>query len=136
MFQASHGAEVRNMADQYILNQFNSAQDFTSDTPNQEFIKQKIFTDDIIQDASYVALRTINIGFTIPQEFTNKFNVAKLRVYATGQNLMYLTADNYTGWNPESIYHTSGTQLSLTNGYQRGGSPISQTVSLGVNVEF
>ena len=45
---------------------------------------------------------------------------------------MYFTADGYTGWNPESIDDTSGT----TYGYQRGGSPINQTVSVGLNVEF
>ena len=36
----------------------------------------------------------------------------------TGQNLLYFTADNYTGFNPESIYHQSGSQLSTTYGYQ------------------
>ena len=73
MFQGSHGAEVRNMADQYIFNHFNSSQDFISTTPDQGFIKQKIFTNSIIQDASYVALRTINIGYTFPSSFTDKF---------------------------------------------------------------
>ena len=136
MFQGSHGAEVRNMADQYIFNQFNSAQDYVSSTPNQGFIKQKIFTNSIIQDASYVALRTINIGYTLPDSLTDRLKLDKLRLYASGQNLMYFTADGYTGWNPESIYHQSGSQLSTTYGYQRGGSPIQQTISLGLNVQF
>ncbi|WP_458627955.1 SusC/RagA family TonB-linked outer membrane protein [Winogradskyella sp. PC D3.3] len=136
MFQGSHGAEIRNMADQYIFNQFNSAQDFISSTPNQGFIKEKIFTNSIIQDASYVALRTVNIGYTLPSSVAETLKITKLRVYATGQNLLYFTADNYTGFNPESIYHTSGTQLSTTYGYQRGGSPINRTISLGLNVEF
>ncbi|EDP70460.1 putative outer membrane protein, probably involved in nutrient binding [Flavobacteriales bacterium ALC-1] len=136
MFQGSHGAEVRNMADQYIFNHFNSAQDFISSTPNQGFIKQKIFTNSIIQDASYVALRTVNIGYTLPNSLTEKLNVKKLRLYLTGQNLLYFTADGYTGWNPESIYQQSGSQLSTTYGYQRGGSPINQTISLGLNLEF
>ena len=132
MFQGSHGAEVRNMADQYMFNQFNSAQDFISSTPNQGFIKQKIFTNSIIQDASYVALRTVNIGYTLPEKLVNQLRLTSARIYATGQNLMYLTADGYTGWNPESINTTSAT----TYGYQRGGSPIQQTISVGVNVEF
>ncbi|MBQ0788672.1 MAG: TonB-dependent receptor [Oceanihabitans sp.] len=136
MFQGSHGAEVRNMADQYIFNQFNSAQDFVSSTPNQEFIKEKIFTNSIIQDASYVALRTVNIGYTFSDSLASKLHLEKLRLYAAGQNLLYFTADNYTGFNPESVYHTSGTQLSTTYGYQRGGSPIQQTISLGLNVQF
>lgn len=136
MFQGSHGAEVRNMADQYIFNHFNSAQDFISSTPNQGFIKQKIFTNSIIQDASYVALRTMNIGYTLPSDLIDKLKINKLRLYISGQNLLYFTADNYTGFNPESIYQQSGSQLSTTYGYQRGGSPINKTISLGLNVEF
>ncbi|TYA78372.1 SusC/RagA family TonB-linked outer membrane protein [Seonamhaeicola marinus] len=133
MFQGSHGAEIRNMGDQYIFNHFNSSQDFnTSTTPDQDFIKQKIFTDDIIQDASYIALRNVNIGYTFPQDFLSKFNITKLRVYATGQNLMYKTADDYTGFNPESIDRTSPT----TYGYQRAGSPIYRTISFGLNLDF
>ena len=58
--------------------------------------------------------------------------MSKLRVYVSGQNLMYLTADNYTGFNPESVNNTSAT----TFGYQRAGSPVFSTVTLGLNVEF
>ncbi|MGB0880069.1 MAG: SusC/RagA family TonB-linked outer membrane protein [Polaribacter sp.] len=132
MFQGSHGAEVRNMGDQYIFNQFNSAQDFISTTPDQEFIKQKIFTNSIIQDASYIALRNVNIGYNFTDDLLSKVGFTRGRVYLSGQNLLYLTADNYTGFNPESINDTSST----TYGYQRAGSPVFSTISLGVNVEF
>ena len=133
LFQGSHGAEVRNMGDQYIFNQFNSGQDFDSSiTPDQQFIKQKIFTDSIIQDASYISLRNINLGFTFDDDTISQFGIAKARVYLAGQNLMYLKADGYTGFNPESINDTSST----TYGYQRAGSPVFSTVSLGVNLEF
>ncbi|PIA81073.1 SusC/RagA family TonB-linked outer membrane protein [Gaetbulibacter sp. 4G1] len=132
MFQGSHGAEIRNMGDQYIFNQFNSSQDFISSTPDQQFIKQKIFTDDIIQDASYIALRNVNIGYNFSKDFLSKYNISGLRIYAAGQNLMYKTADNYTGFNPESIDRQSPT----TYGYQRAGSPIFRTISFGLNLDF
>ena len=132
MFQGSHGAEIRNMGDQYILNHFNSGQDFISTTPNQQFIKQKIFTDDIIQDASYVALRNVNIGYTFNSSVLEKIKMSKMRLYVSGQNLMYLTASNYTGFNPESVDNTSAT----TYGYQRAGAPVFSTVTVGLNVEF
>lgn len=133
LFQGSHGAEVRNMGDQYIFNHFNSGQDFDSSiTPDQQFIKQKIFTDSIIQDASYIALRNINLGYTFDDDTISQFGISKARVYLAGQNLMYLKADGYTGFNPESINDTSST----TYGYQRAGSPVFSTVSLGVNLEF
>ena len=135
MFQGSHGAEVRNIADQYIFNYFDTtgATDFISTTPNQEFTRKKIFTDAIIQDASYVALRNVNIGYNFSDDVISALGIfTKARVYATGQNLLYFTADDYTGFNPESIQTTSPT----TYGYQRGGSPIARTISLGLNLEF
>ncbi|MGY5355755.1 SusC/RagA family TonB-linked outer membrane protein [Wenyingzhuangia sp. IMCC45467] len=133
MFQGSHGAKVRNMGDQYIFNHFNSAQDFNpATTPNQEFIKEKIFTNSIVQDASYIALRNVNLGYNFSKNFASKLGLSKARVYATGQNLLYLTASDYTGFNPESIDNTSAT----TYGYQRAGSPIFSTVSVGLNIEF
>lgn len=133
LFQGSHGAEIRNMGDQYIFNHFNSGQDFIPDTtPDQQFIKEKIFTDAIIQDASYVALRNVNIGYNFPTDLVSKFGLSSLRIYGTGQNLLYVTADDYTGFNPESINDTSPT----TYGYQRAGSPIFRTISVGLNVEF
>ncbi|MDG1805776.1 TonB-dependent receptor [Flavicella sp.] len=131
MFQGSHGAEVRNIADQYMFN--HTAFDQIKNTVDSEFIVEKIYTNSIIQDASYIALRNINIGYNLPQGVLSKLDgISNIKVYATGQNLLYFTADNYTGWNPEALDKTSPTQY----GYQRGGSPITSTVSLGVNIDF
>lgn len=133
LFQGSHGAEVRNIGDQYIFNHFNSGADFDpAITPNQDFIREKIFTNDIVQDASYVAMRNASIGFNVPVSFTSKVGFTGLRIYAAGQNLLYWTADDYTGFNPESIYETSPT----TYGYQRAGSPLARTISIGINADF
>ncbi len=132
-FQGSYGGQVRNMTDQYIFNHFNSSQDFNQNTtPDQGFIREKIFTDAIIQDASYVALRTVSLGYTLDTSIVEKLGVRKTRVYATAQNLFFATADGYTGWNPEAI-RDEGV---LNEGYQRGGSPVARTISLGLNVEF
>jgi len=133
MIQGNHGAEVRNMGDQYLFNQFNSAQDYnTSTTPDQGFIRQKIFTDDIIQDASYIAVRNISLGYNMPTAKLGSSGINSLRLYVSAQNLFYFTAEGYTGFNPESINNTSPT----TWGYQRAGSPVFKTVSFGINMEF
>ena len=121
------------MGDQYLFNHFNSAMDFNkSTTPNQGFIKEKIFTNDIIQDASYIALRNVNLGYNFSKKLTDKLGLSSFRIYATGQNLLYKTADGYTGFNPESVSDTSPT----TYGYQLAGSPIFSTISFGTNIEF
>ena len=134
MLQGSHGAEIRNMGDQYLFNHFNSSQDFDpAITPDQGFIKEKIFTDDIIQDGSYLSLRNVSLSYTIPASMLSTTNIfSRAKVYIAGTNLVYRTAEGYTGFNPESINNTSPT----TYGYQRAGSPIQQTVNIGLNVDF
>ena len=134
MFQGSHGAEVRNMDPQYINNQFSSNQDYTDDFPDADRVRQRIFTDDIIQDASYLALRTLNFGYTLPNTATDRIGVESLRFYFSGQNLFYNMADDYTGFNPEGI--NAGGDNPLTYGYQRGASPIFRSLSLGLNLNF
>ncbi|AWG20192.1 SusC/RagA family TonB-linked outer membrane protein [Flavobacterium faecale] len=131
MFQGSHGAEVRNIADHYLFSN-NNNRTYLDTAENTEFLVDKFFTNSIVQDASYIALRNVSIGYNFPKDVLKKIGVSGLKVYATGQNLMYKTASNYTGWNPEAVDKTSPTQY----GYQRGGSPIYSTVSLGLNLDF
>ena len=45
---------------------------------------------------------------------------------------MYKTADDYTGFNPESVDRT----LPTAYGYQRAGSPIYRTITIGLNLDF
>ncbi|GIZ08932.1 TonB-dependent receptor [Flavobacterium sp. UMI-01] len=131
MFQGSHGAEVRNIADHYLFSN-NNNRTYLDSATNTEFLVDKFFTSSIVQDASYIALRNVSIGYNFPKDLLNKMGISGLKIYATGQNLMYKTASNYTGWNPEALDKTSPTQY----GYQRGGSPIYSTVSLGLNLDF
>lgn len=133
MFNGSHGAQTRNMDDTYQF-QFETtgARYNPATTPDQQFIQNKIFTNAIVQDASYIALRNINLGFNFPKEFLDKIDMDKLRVYLTGSNLLFFTADNYSGWNPEYIDNTSPT----TYGYQVGALPIIRTLAIGVNLDF
>lgn len=76
-----------------------------------------------IQNAAYLRLKNIQVGYTFPKHWLNKIAVKELRVYVTGQNL--LTFDDMRGgWDPET-----------TDG---GGRiyPVSKVYSLGVNLKF
>jgi len=134
MFQGSHGAEVRNISSQYINNEFSSNQDYTGEFADSDLVVQRIFTNDDIQDASYVALRNVNLGYTFPRAMLSKANIQKLRIYVGAQNLIYRMAEGYTGYNPEGIDQGRGNPL--TYGYQRGPAPIFRTLSVGVNFNF
>ncbi|MEL6699541.1 MAG: TonB-dependent receptor [Bacteroidota bacterium] len=134
MFQGSQGAEVRNISSQYIKNEFSGSQDYTSDFPDKGLVQQRIFTNDDIQDASYIALRNVNLGYTFGPKLLDKVKIQQLRVYLSAQNLLYQMAEGYEGWNPEGIDQGRGNPL--TYGYQRGPAPIYRTFSGGINLGF
>jgi len=101
MLQGSHGAEVRNISSQYIKQEFSSNQDYTSDFPDADLVVQRIFTNDDIQDADFFSLRNVNLGYQIPNSLLGQVGIRDLRVYIGAQNLIYMMADNYVGYNPE-----------------------------------
>jgi TonB-linked SusC/RagA family outer membrane protein len=131
--QGSHGAKVRNMDPQYLNNQFSTTMDYVSTFPDKALVREKIYTDKFVQDASYVALRTINLGYTLPKATANRMGISSIRIYASGQNLFYHMADSYTSFNPEGVTDASSP---LRGGYQVGAAPISKAITFGVNLEF
>ncbi len=135
MFQGSHGAETRNIADLEGFSLSLGANATTAEAPRSEFLRPRVLTSDIIQDASFLALRNLNIGYTLPGNILEQFKIQSARVYASASNLLYFHADNFTGWNPESI-RQGGDFTPITYGYNRGGSPIVRKVVLGVNINF
>lgn len=134
MFQGSHGAEVRNISSQYIKNEFASSQDYTAEFQDDNLVTERIFTSDDIQDASYVAMRNLNFGYSFATKLLSKLKIQRARVYFSGQNLIYIMAENYEGYNPEGI--DQGLGNPLTYGYQRGPAPIYRSYSLGINLDF
>ncbi|AJR04352.1 SusC/RagA family TonB-linked outer membrane protein [Siansivirga zeaxanthinifaciens] len=97
---------------------------------------QWVQTDYGIDDASYIALRDITLGYNLDEKWSNRIGLNQLRVYVAGQNLLYLTAKDFRGLNPES--RRSGGQYSspLITGYDRGGYPVPKTIVLGFDVKF
>lgn len=81
-----------------------------------------------VEDASYLKLSNITVGYTFPKRIINKTGLSKLRLYATGNNL--LTWTPYTGFDPEVSTHGS----ALTPGVDFGAYPRSRSFVLGINV--
>ena len=95
-----------------------------------------LLTDYPLQDASYVCLRNATIGYTFSKDLLRRSFVKGLRLYIAGNNLFYLWSKDYRGINPESRM-TSGLYSSpMISGYQRGGFPLTSTVTFGVDVKF
>ena len=108
-----------------------------SNFPDKDLTVHRRFTDDHIQDASFVALRNLTLGYTLPESVTSKYSFDKLRIYLTGENLLFFTAKGYEGFNPEAAGQTSdNANTPLTAGYQRGDGPVVKTISAGINFQF
>lgn len=135
MFQGSHGAETRNIADLEGYSLSLGANATTADAPRSEFLQRRVLTSDIIQDASFVALRNFNIGYTLPASVLDQLRLQSARVYLSGSNLLYFAASNFNGWNPESVRQDNNF-TAISYGYNRGGAPIVRKIVLGVNINF
>lgn len=81
-----------------------------------------------VEDASYLRLSNISIGYSFPKKMLNKISVQKLRLYFTGNNLFVWTP--YTGFDPE--VSTMGN--SLTPGVDFGAYPRSRSFVFGLNI--
>lgn len=137
LFQGSHGAEVRVADLDQLYYASESAVNEVANFPDRDLTVHRRFTDDHIQDASFVALRNVTLGYTMPESITSKLNCTNLRLYLTGENLLFFTAKGYEGFNPEAQGQTSdNANTPLTSGYQRGDGPVVKTISAGINFQF
>jgi hypothetical protein len=95
-----------------------------------------MLTDYVIEDASYYALREVNIGYKLPEEKVRPLKLSSLRFYMSAQNLFFRSAKGYRGLNPEARLTTGPYASALVGGYQRGGFPIPRTIIFGVDLSF
>jgi TonB-linked SusC/RagA family outer membrane protein len=86
-------------------------------------------SDKFIQDGSFIRLRTLTLGYTLPVVFTNKFLVKQMRFYLKGTNLFTLT--KFTGYTPEIA-----SSSVINNGIDMGTYPITAVYSFGINLSF
>ncbi|MFC2138222.1 SusC/RagA family TonB-linked outer membrane protein [Bacteroidota bacterium] len=90
-----------------------------------------------IEDGSYLRLKNLTLGYTLPQKLTQPLNIEKLRVYIGGRNIMTLT--KYTGINPEvgdTGNPDTGDSGILDMGIDDGIYPVTKMLFLGANLTF
>ncbi len=92
-----------------------------------------IVSSEFIEDASYLRLNTMTIGYTLPQNWTKKIGVSNCRIYATGNNLFCLTG--YSGLDPD-VTTSSETGGFPTPGYDYNSYPKSRSFTVGANITF
>jgi len=90
-------------------------------------------TDWAMDDASFLRLQSVTVGYTLPNKITRKAGIQRLRFYVTGTNLFVIT--NYPGFDPEvSSYVRNSSYSGLTPGIDFSSYPKSRAWTFGVNV--
>ncbi len=98
----------------------------TNATPNSYYV----------EDGSYLRLKNLQIGYTLPVESLSVIGVSNLRLYVQGNNLFTITG--YSGIDPEVGFYTgSGAGGGSTNfGIDEGQYPTFRQYLFGVNITF
>ena len=143
LFQYSYGNDVFNVT-RYITTKSNYefrnmlaevADRWTPENPSNTVPSTKGYTmHDIysrfIEDGSYLRLKNVTLGYTLPVSLMNKAHISKARVYVTGSNLFCLT--KYSGYDPEVSTSTSPLMPGLDN----YAYPKCRIYTFGVELNF
>jgi TonB-linked SusC/RagA family outer membrane protein len=97
----------------------------TSQNVNQNWRSSDLY----IKDGSYIRLKNVQLGYTLPAQLTKKVSIQRFRVFAAAENL--LTFTKYDGFDPEA---STGDYVKM--GIDRGIYPQARTLSVGVNITF
>lgn len=76
-----------------------------------------------VEDGSYLRLKDVTIGYTLPKRWTDKMHMSRWRFYISASNLLTIT--KYSGYDPE-----------VGGGVDYGNYPQSRTVMFGTNINF
>ncbi|WP_372950210.1 SusC/RagA family TonB-linked outer membrane protein [Mariniphaga sp.] len=138
---AALGQEVYDATMRYDMNETNYTGDWlnrwtgpgTSDSyPRVTYVdgNQNMTTvsDFFVHDGSFVRMRNITLGYTLPTNITSYMKISNLRLYVSAENLLTITG--YKGYDPE----IGGSVFN--NGIDHGIYPQPRTVLGGINITF
>ena len=91
--------------------------------------RNNVFSDFYVEDGSFVRLRNVQLGYTIPSAISQKIGIQSMRFYVAANNLVTLT--NYMGFDPDV-----GSGNPLFAGVDGGIYPQARTIMGGVNFKF
>jgi TonB-linked SusC/RagA family outer membrane protein len=83
-----------------------------------------------VEDASYLRIRSITLGYKIPTGFTQKLNISNARIYISTINPFTFT--KYSAYNPE----TSNLNDPQSPGLDYGTYPLAKSYTIGLHINF
>lgn len=90
----------------------------------------RAYSSRVIEDASFVRLKTVSFGYNLPNKYLDKIKLKSLRIFAAAQNLYTWT--KYSGLDPEVSTFSS----ALTPGFDYSVYPRAKTITFGLNVSL
>jgi hypothetical protein len=91
----------------------------------------RTYSTRIVEDGSYLRLKTVQLGYSLSQKLVKRLNIQQLRFYASAQNL--ITWTKYSGPDPEvNVAATS----NLTPGLDFSPYPRTKVITVGANINF
>jgi TonB-dependent starch-binding outer membrane protein SusC len=123
-----HGRASQNMFATY-------ADRWTPENPNNRYYRTGgwgpyAYSSRVIEDASFLRLKTVSLGYQLPSKLLKQLGIKSLRVNASAQNLFTWT--KYEGYDPEVSAYNS----ALTPGFDWSVYPRARTLTLGLNLSF
>ena len=89
-----------------------------------------VYSSRVVEDASFLRLRNVTLGYTLPRKTLRKMHFDTMRVYISGENLWTLTG--YSGPDPE----VSTRNSVLTPGFDWSAYPRAMGVTAGLSFTF
>lgn len=91
-----------------------------------------VLTDNYVEDASFIRLSSLNVGYTLPTQLTKKAHISVCRFFFSASNLF--CASKYSGLDPEVDTRSKNNPLAV--GVDFSAFPKSRAFNFGVNLSF
>jgi hypothetical protein len=99
------------------------------ENPNQ--VGTNNFTDNLLEDASYVRLRTVTLSYVLSSSLRARSRLSMGRVYVTATNLW--TSTDYSGFDPDVSAQSVG---NANRGIDIGAYPLARTITAGLSLNY
>ncbi len=114
------------LTDQPSIGRINSTTGKFVKDPNLNYSS---YSDYFVENGSYLKIKNICLGYTLPKDLLSQFRIDKLRIYVSGQNLFTFT--KFTGLDPEFSNDVKNHGL-----YGQGTYPQTKLFSIGLDLSF
>ena len=128
---ADDGAYYNDNKIKHVLNRWQKPGDVT-DVPRLSWdgtSDARQVSSRFVEDASYVRLSEITVGYRLPSMFTSRTGLSDTRIYVSGRNLKLWS--DYLGYDPDVNSNGSGSNISLGQDFY--AYPRARTISVGIS---